>query len=375
MIVVTLSRKPIKASTTDCVLRSGCGALNIGATRIGNEKRSYKGSGISQQRYTDGRAGLTDGRGRDNEYNVEGRWPSNLLLNRYIQQGYGFGDNSSRYFKQFKNEVNMQTQIPQEMLDYLLTMITPPPHVEPNIMVIDDLSTMDFEPLGDASVHGVIAFGVPTKEQSNELLRIMKEGAHVMCVSPKDNPGHHTACNLEESGFEVRDAILYLDQPDGFYYVPKPSRREREEGTGTLKTQTGAQAVGRKEGSKGLDNPRAGAGRTANEIANVHPTVKPIDLMLKLIEDLPEHLQGETVVDPFLGSGTTGIAAVKGGYNFIGVEREEQYLAIADARINHHATAQWRGFTVTVESELIKPEPEPEAELSLADMFSTWGGQ
>ncbi len=268
----------------------------------------------------------------------------------------------------------MQTQIPQEMLDYLLTMITPPPHVKPKVIVIDDISTMDFEPIDDDSVHGVIAFGVPTNEQTTELMRIMKEGAHIMCVSPKDNPGHHTACNLEDGGFEIRDAILYLDQPDGFYYVAKPSRREREEGCGNLKTQTGAQAVGRKEGSKGLDNPRAGAGRTANEISNVHPTVKPIDLMLKLIEDLPPHLLDETVVDPFLGSGTTGIACVKGGFNFIGIEREDQYVGIADARINHHSSSVWRGFDVKITSEVNKPEAEPQKELSLEDMFwNTWG--
>lgn len=64
---------------------------------------------------------------------------------------------------------------------------------------------------------------------------------------------------------------------------------------------------------------------------NVHPTVKSIALMdwlIRLVTPL-----GGVVLDPFLGSGTTGVAAVKGGFGFIGIEREDEYLAIARARI------------------------------------------
>ena len=64
---------------------------------------------------------------------------------------------------------------------------------------------------------------------------------------------------------------------------------------------------------------------------NVHPTVKSIGLMdwlIRLVTPL-----GGVVLDPFLGSGTTGVAAAKGGFGFIGIEREAEYLAIARARI------------------------------------------
>jgi site-specific DNA-methyltransferase (adenine-specific) len=64
---------------------------------------------------------------------------------------------------------------------------------------------------------------------------------------------------------------------------------------------------------------------------NVHPTVKPIALMDWLIRLVTP--PGGVVLDPFLGSGTTGVAAVKGGFGFIGIEREAEYLAIARARI------------------------------------------
>lgn len=44
---------------------------------------------------------------------------------------------------------------------------------------------------------------------------------------------------------------------------------------------------------------------------------------------------GGTVLDPFLGSGTTGVAAIQEGFDFIGIEREAEYAAIAEARINN----------------------------------------
>jgi hypothetical protein len=64
---------------------------------------------------------------------------------------------------------------------------------------------------------------------------------------------------------------------------------------------------------------------------NVHPTVKSIGLMDWLIRLVTP--PGGVVLDPFLGSGTTGVAAAKGGFGFIGIEREDEYLAIARARI------------------------------------------
>jgi DNA modification methylase len=43
---------------------------------------------------------------------------------------------------------------------------------------------------------------------------------------------------------------------------------------------------------------------------------------------------GGTVLDPFLGSGSTGVAAVKSGFKFLGIEKEEEYMQIAKARIS-----------------------------------------
>ena len=71
-----------------------------------------------------------------------------------------------------------------------------------------------------------------------------------------------------------------------------------------------------------------------------HPTQKPVGLMRRCIERLtlaPDTL----IVDPYCGSGTTGVAAVQMGYRFLGIEREPAYCAIARRRIGD-AAAQGR---------------------------------
>ncbi len=72
--------------------------------------------------------------------------------------------------------------------------------------------------------------------------------------------------------------------------------------------------------------PRAAALQDGKE----HPTQKPIALMKWCIDFFPK---ANTILDPFMGSGTTGVAAVQMGRKFIGIEREEKYFAIACKRI------------------------------------------
>lgn len=78
---------------------------------------------------------------------------------------------------------------------------------------------------------------------------------------------------------------------------------------------------------------QAKASKSDRGTGNVHPTVKPVALMewlVKLVTPL-----GGTVLDPFLGSGTTGVAAARLGFSFVGIEREPQYFEICKARIDH----------------------------------------
>lgn len=62
----------------------------------------------------------------------------------------------------------------------------------------------------------------------------------------------------------------------------------------------------------------------------VHPNEKPVDLMVSLIKSVTP--PNGIVLDPFMGSGSTGVAAVKEGFGFIGIERDEKYFEICKAR-------------------------------------------
>lgn len=113
-----------------------------------------------------------------------------------------------------------------------------------------------------------------------------------------------------------------------FFYCAKAGRDERNAGLGDefaakmLRWSSGDQSPGTFQ-SDGTD-------KTAR---NHHPTVKPIDLMRWLCRLVTP--PGGTVLDPFAGSGTTGCAAVLEDFDFIGIEREAEYAAIARARIAH----------------------------------------
>ena len=116
-----------------------------------------------------------------------------------------------------------------------------------------------------------------------------------------------------------------------FFYCAKVKPKERDEGLERfIATSASDMTGGRKEGSVGINDPRAGAGRT-NGAKNNHPTVKPIALMSYLCRLITP--PGGTVLDPWMGSGSTGRAAIEEGFNFIGIDLNPDYVTIASARI------------------------------------------
>lgn len=105
-----------------------------------------------------------------------------------------------------------------------------------------------------------------------------------------------------------------------FFYVAKASKSERNKGL---------EGIGGRE-----HNPE----KESAHNQNFHPTVKPVKLMEYLIKLItpPKGI----VLDPFMGSGTTGVAAKKLGFNFIGCELSEEYLEIAQKRITDAKTSK-----------------------------------
>lgn len=135
-----------------------------------------------------------------------------------------------------------------------------------------------------------------------------QSGVLVAGTAVRRHVGHSTShgASFGVSGsrdLAMREDVTYGDSGGAsrffpcFRYVAKPSKRERGEG-------------------------------------NIHPTVKPIALMRWLCKLVTP--PGGVVLDPFMGSGTTGVAAVQELFRFLGIEREEEYFKIAADRIKAH---------------------------------------
>jgi len=119
-----------------------------------------------------------------------------------------------------------------------------------------------------------------------------------------------------------------------FFYCAKASKSERNAGLVGFedKFMNGLDKMGGKSGKKcgmktGSGNPRVGVN------ANNHPTVKPVSLMRYLCRLITPKLG--VVLDPFMGSGSTGIGAKLESFNFTGIEMNEEYFKIAKARIEN----------------------------------------
>jgi site-specific DNA-methyltransferase (adenine-specific) len=152
---------------------------------------------------------------------------------------------------------------------------------------------------------------------------------------------------------EIADPELVEENEDirgmaKFLYVAKPSASERDYGCENLPLRrkeggiSGNALIKRDElrAKVKAENPGLSDAEVKARMddilsgalaRNIHPTVKPIDLMRRLVRLLTK--PGATVIDPFMGSGTTGIACVLEDRNFIGIEREADFIEISSHRI------------------------------------------
>jgi len=131
-------------------------------------------------------------------------------------------------------------------------------------------------------------------------------------------------------GYDGTYEILYGDSGgvSRFFYVAKASRSERNAGLEHLPKQN---AGNFDDDSHRLPGERKNNHTAPQPRANFHPTVKPVALMKYLIRLVVP--QGGVVLDPFLGSGTTAVAAIEEGVEWIGCEREPEYVEIIKARV------------------------------------------
>ena len=128
--------------------------------------------------------------------------------------------------------------------------------------------------------------------------------------------------NLQDLPDAVQQNLPYL-------IVPKASKREKDAG---LESIEGAPIKDRDDRQDNRNVPQKAQRR------NTHPTVKPIQLMAYLITIGSR--EGDIVLDPFAGSGTTLVTTHVLDRRFIGIEREVEYHRIATNRINHFNETQ-----------------------------------
>ena len=116
-----------------------------------------------------------------------------------------------------------------------------------------------------------------------------------------------------------------------FFYCPKVSKNERNNGLGGFETKKMGMSGGAQSKGEGYDKGQGIGLNRVIERKNNHPTIKPVELMKYLCRLVTP--KGGTVLDPFMGSGSTGMAAKDEGFAFIGIEKELDYYEIAEQRI------------------------------------------
>jgi len=148
-----------------------------------------------------------------------------------------------------------------------------------------------------------------------------------------DSGGYSRYFSLD-SWFEknIKQLPEPVQQTFPFMIVPKASKAEKNDGLDnfdTKQTTGGGGGVG-----DYIDDVNSASGKFGSEKApsrNIHPTVKPLTLMNYLV--VLGSRKGDVVLEPFAGSGTTALACVGQGRDYIAIEREEEYYEIAKARL------------------------------------------
>ena len=125
-----------------------------------------------------------------------------------------------------------------------------------------------------------------------------------------------------------RESVAFNDSGGAsrFFYCAKASRAERNEGLEGMEER-----LCKRYGEQGQGPLPQQTPDLLTPQKNHHPTVKPVALMRWLVRLVAR--PGDVVLDPFTGSGTTGVACAMEGRDFIGIEREAEYVEIAERRI------------------------------------------
>ena len=174
---------------------------------------------------------------------------------------------------------------------------------------------------------------------------VMHDGSDVVqdiFPNTKSSPVGFKGVGWKHSG-NTKDEMTDLQYQNSFndegsaaryFYCPKVSKSERNKGLDNFKIEKTKGGGGTSNNTWYEDDVNAASGKFGSEKApskNIHPTVKPQQLMQYLCRMVTP--KGGIVLDMFMGSGSTGMAAKDEGFDFIGIEKEKEYFKIAEARI------------------------------------------
>ena len=174
---------------------------------------------------------------------------------------------------------------------------------------------------------------------------VMHDGSDVVqdiFPNTKSSPVGFKGVGWKHSG-NTKDEMTDLQYQNSFndegsaaryFYCPKTSKAERNKGLDNFEIKKRKGGDGTSNNTWYEDDVNAASGKFGSEKApskNIHPTVKPQQLMQYLCRMVTP--KGGIVLDMFMGSGSTGMAAKDEGFDFIGIEKSKEYFKIAEARI------------------------------------------
>lgn len=333
--LIVVARKPLIGAVIENVLTHGTGAINIDATRISSDYSGPReGENSAERRYTE--EGTTDFAAMPGPRGggPKGRWPTNVVFSHAPQcQEVG-----TKRVKRSGGDVSGQE----------------PSHTG-ETGIYGEYERQPFKSHADADGKEAVADwhcveGCPIAELDRQsgVLKSGGEGADGHIRNPDQTRNAFAAF----AGQAVEPGRLYGDEggasrffptfagDPGFRYVAKASSSERNAGLYELPERPG----GVLEGNADTDGARKIGARPDEPVSptrNFHPTVKPVELMRWLIRLVTP--PGGTMLDPFLGSGTTLLAAIAEQVKGIGIEKDPDYAELARERVTN-ATVQLSMF-------------------------------
>ena len=282
---VVVARKPLVGTVAANVQEHGTGALNISGSRVGTNggtRKSGPPSMIAGNSLAGSVSGVFNGGGCE-PINA-GRWPPNILLSHTPECEFA----GMKRVKAAKNNGSISRPGVNVYGDYAGDRPAFDYADADGMETVESWKCAELCPVAEMDRQSGIKTGKGTQTIGGPP---RSKSAHIQQMS--EQPRTDAVMDYGDSGGASRFFPV-------FRYQAKASRSERERGL--------------HEGQKAS-----------------HPTVKPVALMRWLVRLVTP--PGGVVLDPFMGSGTTGVAALEEGFAFVGVERELEYFRICEARI------------------------------------------